>query len=87
MRVEYAVLQRGGSSLEAVEKTTQVLEESPLFYAGKSQSKSDVIVLGTKWYCLMMCKNYSSISCRRLQQINYKKMKILKNTCKFVPKK
>ncbi|MBU2527017.1 MAG: isoaspartyl peptidase/L-asparaginase [Bacteroidetes bacterium] len=31
----YAVLQQGGSSVEAVEKTIRILEDSPLFNAGK----------------------------------------------------
>lgn len=35
LTVGYAILEKGGSSLEAVEKTIQVLEESPLFNAGR----------------------------------------------------
>lgn len=35
LEVGYAILEKGGSSLEAVEKTIQVLEESPLFNAGR----------------------------------------------------
>jgi beta-aspartyl-peptidase (threonine type) len=31
----YAILQKGGSSVEAVEKTIHILEDSPLFNAGK----------------------------------------------------
>lgn len=35
LEVGYAILEKGGSSLDAVEKTIQVLEESPLFNAGR----------------------------------------------------
>ena len=35
IRVGYAILKEGGSSLDAVEKTINVLENSPLFNAGK----------------------------------------------------
>lgn len=35
IRVGYEILKNGGSSLDAVEKTINVLEDSPLFNAGK----------------------------------------------------
>ena len=35
VRVGYAILEQGGTSLDAVEKTINVLENSPLFNAGK----------------------------------------------------
>lgn len=35
VKVGYAILRNGGSSLDAVEKTINVLEDSPLFNAGK----------------------------------------------------
>lgn len=35
VKVGYAILKNGGSSLDAVEKTINVLEDSPLFNAGK----------------------------------------------------
>ena len=35
IRVGYSILKEGGSSLDAVEKTINVLEDSPLFNAGK----------------------------------------------------
>ena len=35
IRVGYSILDKGGSSLDAVEKTINVLENSPLFNAGK----------------------------------------------------
>lgn len=35
IRVGYEILKRGGSSLDAVEKTINVMEDSPLFNAGK----------------------------------------------------
>ena len=35
IRVGYTILQQGGSSLDAVQKTINILEDSPLFNAGK----------------------------------------------------
>ena len=35
IRIGYEILKNGGSSLDAVEKTINVLEDSPLFNAGK----------------------------------------------------
>jgi len=35
LEVGYAILEKGGSSLDAVEKAIQILEESPLFNAGR----------------------------------------------------
>ena len=35
IRVGYDILKNGGSSLDAVQKTINVLEDSPLFNAGK----------------------------------------------------
>jgi beta-aspartyl-peptidase (threonine type) len=35
IRVGYEILKRGGSSLDAVEKTINIMEDSPLFNAGK----------------------------------------------------
>lgn len=35
IRVGYSILEKGGSSLDAVEKTITILEDSPLFNAGK----------------------------------------------------
>lgn len=35
IRTGYTILQQGGSSLDAVEKTIQVMEESPLFNSGR----------------------------------------------------
>ena len=35
IRVGYVILKKGGSSLDAVQKTINVLEDSPLFNAGK----------------------------------------------------
>lgn len=35
IRIGYEILKRGGSSLDAVEKTINVMEDSPLFNAGK----------------------------------------------------
>ena len=35
IRVGYTILKNGGSSLDAVEKTINIMEDSPLFNAGK----------------------------------------------------
>ena len=35
INVGYAILEKGGTSLEAVQKTVNVMEDSPLFNAGK----------------------------------------------------